>query len=141
MNISPVPIAGLPVVLDQVVPLIKRATDRSGGRWTASDAIDEILDEKQVLWIAYEGSPPDLRIWGVVTTRVAEYPRLKFLDIVICAGEDMKRWISPMLSELDKWRAEQGCAGMECVGRPGWERRLEPFGWKPRYIIMEKIAG
>lgn len=139
MQISAVPITGLPVILEQVVPLLKRATDRSGGRWTVEDAIDAILDEQQVLWIAYEGEPPNLKIWGVVTTRVAEYPRLKMLDIVICAGDDLKSWMKPMLEALDVWRVRNECAGLECVGREGWERRLKPFGWKPRYVIMEKF--
>lgn len=135
MKVALVPNTGVDAVLDEVGPILMRATDRSGGRWTLPDVLDQIDLGLQHLWIAFD----DDRIWGVVTTRFVEYPKFKRMEIVFCAGDDLKSWMRPMLDVLGRWHDDNGCTGMELVGRSGWERVLAKEGFRKTYIVMEKI--
>lgn len=137
MKCSMVPPSLLSTCLDQVGPILLRAVQRTRGRWKIHDALDQIDLGHQQLWIAFDGQ----RIMGVVTTRVVPYPHRKMLEIVYCAGDSLKEWMSDMLDLLDHWREDNGCQGTELVGREGWTKLLEPFGFRKTYVVMEKSDG
>jgi len=135
MKVALVPAERVNEVLHEVGPILARATDRSNGRWNVADVLDHIDTGAQHLWIAFD----DDRIWGVVTTRFVQYSSFKRMEIVFCAGDDLKSWMRPMLDVLDRWHDDNECSGIELVGRPGWERVLAEEGYVKTYIVMEKI--
>jgi hypothetical protein len=135
VKVALVPPTNVAEVLDEVGPILTRATDRSGGRWSIIDVLDQVETGLQHLWIAFT----DERILGVVTTRFVEYPSFRRLEIVFCAGDNLKDWMRPMLDVLGHWHDDNKCTGMELVGRSGWERMLAREGFKKTYIVMEKI--
>lgn len=134
MKIALIAPANLGEVLGEVGPILVRATDRSGGRWTVPDVLDHVEGGHQHLWIAFD----DERIWGVVTTRFVVYPKFKRLEIVFTAGDDLKSWMRPMLDVLERWCQDNNATGIECVGREGWTRVLAPEGFVQTYVVMEK---
>ena len=44
----------------------------------------------------------------------------------------------PLIADMERWAAEQGCTEFDFVGRRGWEPLLEPYGFKPQAIIWRK---
>lgn len=137
MKCSLVPPSLLNTCLDQVGPILLRAVQRTGGRWKIQHAIDKIESGEQQLWVSFEGQ----KIYGVVTTRIASYPAGPRLDIVYCAGDNLREWMADMLALLERWGRDNQCVGVELVGREGWVKMLAPFGYEKRYIVMEKSLG
>lgn len=135
MEVALVPVEMLDTCIDEVGPLIKRATDRSGGRWRVQDVVDSILSGEQHLWVAFD----DEKIWAAITTRVSHYPRMKMLDVIMCGGERMNEWLPLLLERLDKWKIDLDCVGLETSGRIGWVKRLKPYGWKHAFAVLEKV--
>ena len=134
MKIALVPPENVDETLDEVGPILIRATDRSGGRWSLPDVLDLIDTGAQHLWIAFDGT----RIWGVVTTKFEDYAKTRRMAIVFCAGDQLKDWMRPMLDTLYRWAADNNCDGVEFTGRSGWARVLREEGFVQSYVVMEK---
>ena len=134
MQIALVPRNNIDEILSEVGPILIRATDLSGGRWSLPDVLDQIDTGQQQLWIAFD----DERIWAACTTRFSHYAKMKMLEGCFVAGDKLDTWCAPLLEVLDRWAADNDCAGIEFTGRMGWEKVLKPYGFRRAYIVLEK---
>lgn len=121
----------------KVVDYIKLATDYSYGRFEPEDVLQSLLDDKYLLWIAFEGSD----ITGIVVTTIVHYPRKRFLYLMFCGGEDGFDWKEEMLSVLRCWAFDNQCDGIEANGRLGWSKIFKADGYKPLWQLFELPAG
>jgi hypothetical protein len=114
--------------------MLEKATRRSGDRYTTMDILLDILEDKETLWIAFEGQ----KILGALTTGIVPYPHRLMLVGQFLGGERIMDWRKPMLETLDKFAKDQGCTGFEMAGREGFLKVLGPFGWRKKYTVFEK---
>jgi hypothetical protein len=107
---------------------IDKAIRWTGGRFTAGDLGELILQGKLVPW----------REPGCcLLTEIAVYPRLKALNIVLAAGH--RDGLGRALEAAEVWaRAEHGCTRVEGVGRFGWTRLASRNGWHVRGAFVER---
>jgi len=135
VEIAGIPSASAGEVWDVVAPLLAPAVARSRGRMSV-DALRALVEAQDAqLWVAREGDG----ILGAWTTRIVTYHAgAKVCEIVFCGGSAIERWMIPGLNMLEAWAKAQGCDRMEAIGRHGWERMLEPYGYRREYIVLEK---
>lgn len=113
-----------------VKELIRRATLRTNLSHF-NDIEDDILFGDGLLWIVWNGRT----IECAATTSLIETETSKVCVLTACGGEDMKRWL-PLMSKIETYAKEEGCACVRIYGRRGWQRVLD--GYEMKHVILEK---
>jgi len=88
----------------------------------------EILRGDQLLWIIWDGK----EIKAAASTRLSNGVCL----MTACGGKDMKEWVK-FFPQIDQYAKDEGCR-LRISGRRGWERVLRPFGYRVKYVILER---
>jgi hypothetical protein len=127
MHISLVPKEFIPEVWPSIVGYVERATKYTFGKYEPEDVFNLLMEYGYPLWIAFD----DTGIKGAVVTRFVEYPRKKYLFLEFCGGNDGFNWKDEMLSTLRSWANDNGCDGIEGMGRAGWKRVFAKDGYTP----------
>jgi len=122
-----------------IKPLLLRAVDTSNGRYSLNDLVKEICEGGQQLWICYDSDP--IEYHSICTTSIVEYPGCKLLRIVYASGHDMDSWRDPLLDVLERFALDNGCSGLEMIGRKGWEKVLRGRRWSVESQIYRMDLG
>lgn len=114
-----------------VAPIIERALEFGDGKYALTD-IHRFLEEQACqLWIIHNTAG----IAGALVTQIVNYPQDRRLCFFACAGVEADKWLH--LNEVIKCYArEQGCSSVEIYGRPGWVKKMKPYGFKPIHVVL-----
>ena len=115
---------------------LKRATIRSHGRWTLENLRQKIYNNQQHLWICYEPEP--FHMIGCATTSFIDYPNTRMLSIEFLGGEKMESWVWEGIEKMENWAKDNGCIGIEAIGRAGFWHWLKEKGFDRSYTVFEK---
>ena len=107
------------------------------GRFELEDILTAITDHDHQLWVAFD----EERDYGAVVTNFMEYPRKKYVNLVFAGGVEGHRWKASMLELLQHWAYDNGCEGIESIGRPGWSKIFKHDGYKQIGCIFELPAA
>lgn len=118
----------------EVRALVRRACERSDGRYATDDVLRALLSRDMQLWVAVERRHAGT-IACVCVTEIVDYPRERRCGLVFCAGRQPELWLG-CLTRIESWARMQGCAALELQGRPGWERLLD--GWTKTHVVLRK---
>jgi hypothetical protein len=110
-----------------------KAAEYTYGRYEPEDILDSLIQYDHHLWIAFEGED----VKGVTITRLAQYPRIRCLDMVFCAGDEGMEWKDPMLKVLQHWGYDNHCDRIESSGRFGWAKIFKDDGYKALWQVFE----
>lgn len=113
--------------------LIASAVER-GGDYTAEDIRKGCLENRYQIWLV--AGPSDV-IAAVVVTAILEMPLRKVCQIKIATGLEREEWQS-MIVEIERWAKDNGCSAMKPIARKGWQRVLEPMGYRMTHVVLEK---
>jgi hypothetical protein len=107
---------------------VDAALARAGGTHGLEDVERLIAEGRAHFW-------PGRRC--AVVTEFYDYPRLKACNFWLLGG-DLKELLR-MRPAIEAWARAQGCTRILGGGpRRGWERVLEPLGYRPEWIIYCK---
>lgn len=134
--ISIVPTERIPYIWNDVAPILERAVKTTPNTFDIDSLLDVLLHNQQQLWIVFDENNT---IHASFTTYIVLYPLCKILGVPFVAGKNMREWIDQALSILETYAKENGCGGIEGYGRRGWTRQLGSHGWKPEYIVYQKM--
>lgn len=123
------------IVWPVVRPWIAAAFKRTGYDATPADAYGWIMCGNALLWICADGDA----ICGCVITRIVHEFGAKQLEITVLAGRMPKGW-NHLEGELIQHARLMGCGSMVARARTGWARKMRPFGWRPKWVWLEKVV-
>lgn len=137
MDIHLVPPGQVAGIVPALLPYLQESAGWSRGRVTTDDLLRFVLNGEMQLWAVHEGD----NAYGHVITEIKQYPRLKMLTVQYCA---MKPWTMDVISDQMHATAEQfakaaGCAGVEFVGRPGWRKTANEYGYAVQSVTYQKF--
>ena len=137
MNINLIPIGQVAGVVPALLPYLIKSQEWTKGRAVVDDILRFILNGQMQLWIAHEEG----KVYGHVITEIKDYPRFKMLTVQYCAGEEdhMQYAEDEMFSLLDRFAKDAGCAGVEFVGRPGWRKQANKYGYSIQSVMYQKF--
>jgi hypothetical protein len=142
INISMIPLQHVPVVWEEAATHVEGALD---GNRSVEEVLQELLDDHATLWVMLDHSVLDggqLGVMGACVTKVHTYTSRRVLYVAYCGGERMDEWLDPLLSTLENYGRDAGCAVLEMVGRRGWERTLASSGWTfPQSVGRKELSG
>lgn len=111
-------------------PLLQSACRRTGLNAFA-DLEADILSGRSLLWIAWNGEV----IEAAAATVLINSEIGKVCIITACGGRGMKRWL-PLISDIETYARNEGCARVRIYGRKGWQCLLG--GFEQKHVIMDK---
>lgn len=114
-----------------LAPLIEPALDEE---IAIEDVYHQAMDERMAIMSIADGG----EIVASCVCEFVDYPQLRALRVVALGGKDMKKWLSQLIEFLDTWAIEQKMDRVEQMGRDGWMRVLNEYGYKKRYTFMTK---
>lgn len=133
LDIRRINIEMIPHVWEDVRPLLKKATDLSGGRYDVDDLLDPLNAGMTELWTV-----ADDKLLAAFITVIQRFPRKSVLSIPIIGGDGMAEWLVPGLTAMEAYAKENGCSILEGGGRRAWAKVLAEAGWKTDRIVIEK---
>ena len=113
-------------VRDLLLPAINRA-----GEYTEEQVREQLATKDAQLWVAVEDV-----IELAVVTRISVRARGSVCEIWLLGGKSPDRWMH-FLDVIEQAARERGCAGMEVVGRAGWERMLPDY--RRTAVVLKKV--
>lgn len=112
---------------ERVLPLTRK-------RRCATRFLLDLIQKQEILFIVMNDVG---KVIGFASSAMVEYDEVKLLQVRMLAGDFFSEWIDEMHETLEKFARENGCAGMELIGRRGWSRKLKHFGWREAFITCE----
>lgn len=134
LDIRRIGVEGISQIWDDVRPLLKKATDLSGGRYDVDDLLDPLNAGMTELWTVAD----DDELLAAFITVIQRFPRKSVLSLPIIGGCDMEKWLVPGLTAMEAYAKENGCSILEGGGRRAWAKVLAEAGWKTDRIVIEK---
>lgn len=110
-----------------------REAIKLNGALDDDDVLSLIKSQHMQLWGIHDG---DLK--AVMVTEVVNYPKKKYVRVVLIGGHEMEKWNQLVVDSLERFRIEQGANGIEGGGRRGWVKSLEKFGFREYATTMIK---
>lgn len=123
----------LPIIWPHVEDYIKHALNYDPSEKEVDATLANIQDGKWLLAVAYVGKD----IIAAYVMNIQHTLGAKVCSILYAGGKEMDKWLA---SWMDIWRniaLEQGCSRIVVRGRPGWQRTLKEYGFKPKIVILE----
>jgi hypothetical protein len=137
MRASLVPLGMVSSVIPALLPYLAESEKWTRGRAKVDDILRFVLNGQMQLWIGHEENT----IYGHVVTEIKDYPQCKMLVVQYCAGEPnhMQYVDDEIFDLLDRFAKDAGCAGVEFVGRPGWRKQADKYGFEVRSVMYQKF--
>lgn len=123
--ITGVPKRDIPLIWNQVEPLVNKALATGRGELWACDVLTLLLSGDMQLWAAFDGQA----VKAICITEIVTFPRLKICRVAYVAGSGMRAWLGE-IDLIKAWAKSHGCQEIWGGGRKGWSRVL---GWEPGY--------
>ena len=112
-------------------PLAKRFCDESHGTLTPGKVLYDLLHETKQAFVVGD-------LAGLLITEIVAYPAARTLIVVGVAGDGWSEWGPAAVAHCEAFGRSQGCTRIEGIGRGGWVRALEKYGWQRLATITGK---
>jgi hypothetical protein len=136
LQITTVPSGHICEALPAAMSHIARVAPRTNGRSTTDDIVAELLTGASTLWLVFSPSQNNM-VYGVMITKIVNYPRLRLLNCYYCSGYKLSQWQDDAMAKLRAYAKDAQCERIEFVGRPGWLKALKKYGVQAEYHMYE----
>lgn len=116
-----------------ILPWAEEFCQHSQGSYDPPFILKNLATGAMQAWLMQDGD----QVLGVTLTEVRQTV-IRELTIIICTGKQMESWHF-LTSALEKYAKAMGCQKLCGVARPGWEKILQPSGWKKTHVFLEKM--
>jgi hypothetical protein len=122
--------------IDSVWPdaskLLEKAVNYADGKYALTDIYQAIKNRDMQLWVAFD----DVGMCAACVTQIICYPRKKVLFLLFSGGMRFEKWMH-LTYDMVAFAKEHGCSSVELHGRPGWEKKGKPVGFKKVYTVYQ----
>jgi hypothetical protein len=127
---------------DIALPALEIACASSMGRYRPSDILAEIERGSMQVWLAKDGDALE----GFLLTQILDFPGYKTLRLLCCQSVSVDavefmgtiREYLPLLSVIEDWGRELGCAYSEIEAPETWELLLRGTDYVRGHVLLAK---
>lgn len=130
MKVIGIPAAHIPLVEARIRPFLDEFTNR--GQVTVADLLNDLTHKRRQCWVVFSGG----KIGAVALTQIFD-DRIKTCRITHLTGEGLQEW-QDAFTEVERWAKSLGCARIEALARPGYERIGKRYGLQKTHVMLEK---
>lgn len=125
----------LPLAWPTAAPLLAPAIALSEGRYDLAAVYEKCANKLALLWLVDDEKNETV---AAFISRIAAYPRKRFLSIDFLGGDQMAEWVETTDAVLSDYVRDAQLDGIEMVGRAGWTKSLGSLGWRQNAIMLIK---
>lgn len=123
----------VPLYWPAIKDWVTKALSHGAGYWP-EDIYRRLLSREMTLWLVRDAEDA---ITACAITQFWSQPRVQVCDIFIVGGEALERW-AHLITELEDWARARGADETRALGRIGWKRYAEAFGYEPLHVVYRK---
>jgi len=137
LDISLVPYGMIGSVVPNVLKYLEVSEKWSRGRSVVDDILRFLFTNQMQLWVVLD----EENIYGHIITEIKQYPQAKMFVIQYCAMEPhhLAAVEEQMQEVAERFAKDNGCAGIEFMGRPGWSRSMKKYGYDVKSVMFQKF--
>ena len=121
---------------EELLPLLERGRVAWEEYYTLEEIRNGLAEGRMQFW-SMDRVSEEKPFLGFITT-LEMYTQKRSLRIMWLGGERFAEAMGMMFSTVEAWARTLGCKNMEVVGRGGFERLLQPLGYKRTHVILTK---
>ena len=139
LELSLVPIGHVSNAIPALIKYLEESAAWSNGRAKVDDILRFILVGQMHLWMVF--SPEEQKVYGHIITEVKQYPQCKMLVIQYAAmTPNHMVEIEDLMQQYAKdYAVRAGCNGIEFIGRPGWKKHAEHYGYTAQSVMYQRF--
>ena len=139
LNITLVPFGSVARLIPALMPYLQESANWTRGRATVDDILRFVLSGQMMLWCVYDVDTE--QVHGQFITEFKQYPQTKMLVIQYCSmTPNVMEQVEDKMQEIAiKFARDAECAGIEFIGRPGWKRHAEKYGYTTQSVSYQKF--
>ncbi len=134
IDIYSIPVNLLDNVWHELEPLIKKGLEYANGEMGTDDIYDQIRAHKVIPVVMAKEN----KIVACVTLEVVQKPKKKIMTLVTAGGSQMADWLGEFMKIADMLAKDQDCESIYVAGRPGWAKKLRPYGYNVGYTVLTR---
>jgi hypothetical protein len=138
-EISLVPYGVFTSILSGLSKHLEIAARWSAGRSSADDIVRMIMVGQYNLWVVIDTD--NKALVGFFATELKQYPQRRMLCVQHCVVDPGHlKELEPRIEELGiRFAQDNGCTGIEFVGRPGWRKYARVNGYASHSVVYQKF--
>jgi hypothetical protein len=118
-------------VWELIAPYLADAVNYSDGKYSLEGVKKMIRDRQAFLFFVSNKTG----VMGVLVLRINEYECSRRACLFLLGGKSLDEWME-FFEQIKKWVMQADCDAIELFGRPGWERKLEKFGFEKTHVLL-----
>ena len=137
MNVSLVPYGAVAGLVPALMPFLAESERWTRGRAKVDDLLRFVLNGQMQLWAVHDEN----HVHGHIITEIKQYPQCKMFSVQYCAMQPglMEVVEEEMQTKAAQFAKDAGCAGIEFVGRPGWRKTANTYGYEVQSVMYQKF--
>jgi hypothetical protein len=137
MNVSLVPYGAVAGLVPALMPFLAESERWTRGRAKVDDLLRFVLTGQMQLWAVHDEN----HVHGHIITEIKQYPQCKMFSVQYCAMQPglMEAVEEEMQTKAAQFAKDAGCAGIEFVGRPGWRKTANKYGYEVQSVMYQKF--
>ena len=137
MNVSLVPYGAVAGLVPALMPFLAESERWTRGRAKVDDLLRFVLNGQMQLWAVHDEN----HVHGHIITEIKQYPQCKMFSVQYCAIQPglMEAVEEEMQTKAAQFAKDAGCAGIEFVGRPGWRKTANKYGYEVQSVMYQKF--
>jgi hypothetical protein len=137
MNVSLVPYGAVAGLVPALMPFLAESERWTRGRAKVDDLLRFVLNGQMQLWAVHDEN----HVHGHIITEIKQYPQCKMFSVQYCAMQPglMEVVEEEMQTKAAQFAKDAGCAGIEFVGRPGWRKTANKYGYEVQSVMYQKF--
>ena len=139
LDIALIPYGRIAGVIPAILPYLMESAERSRGRAAVDDILRFLFSGEMQLWVVFDADTQQAH--GHFITEVKQYPQCKMLVIQYAAMTPnyMVEIEDLMQRYAEEYAKQAGCRGIEFIGRPGWKKHAEHYGYKAQSVMYQRF--
>lgn len=131
-HLDPIPAERVEANWHFAEPWVRSAVEAAALLETVDSYRARCLAQTAQLWLIRDDC-----VIGAAITEVYDSPKGLTCAVPVVAAVGLDE-IAPAFDQIEAWAKAEGCVRMEGCGRLGWVRALQPRGWRPLSVVVEK---
>lgn len=119
---------------------VEKALEHAHGEITVHDVLQNVMNDKALIWTVVETEPVQ-RLLAVAVTEIVEYPQLTAFRVLGLAGNELHDWFLKLDEAFQHFARTHGCTRIESACRRGLGRMLANYGYSEAYVTLVKEVG
>lgn len=102
------------------------------------DLVSDLVSGNKQVWIHSHNNEFN----GTIVTQLTDFPGKKTCEILYLggdtAGDNLMEFIEE-IAVIERWARHNNCDDIQAIGREGWVKVLNKYGYQKRYVVTGKL--